>query len=69
MGALTRKEKRDKEEAKKIKDETPKLPKGYYWDNDEMLRTKDGALIEDGCYLDENDNFILYEGNFLKEFS
>lgn len=69
MGALTRKEKRDEEEAKKIKEDTPRLPEGYYWDDDDMLRTKEGAFIDDGCYLDENGCFIMYEGNFLKEFA
>ncbi|MBX9035044.1 hypothetical protein [Gordonibacter massiliensis (ex Traore et al. 2017)] len=46
-------------------DDIEKLPDGFYWDDDEMLRDAEGNLMPDGVYSDKDGNVIMYEGNFL----
>lgn len=48
--------------------ETYLLPVGSYYDNDDMLRNKDGVLLPDGVYKD-GDDVIMYEGIFNSTMS
>lgn len=41
------------------------LPDGAYFDDDEMLRSKDGQLLPDDTYKMPDGSMLLYEGNFL----
>lgn len=46
--------------------ESQPLPQSFYFDQEDMLRDKDGNLLPDGIYLDEEGNPFIYEGNFAK---
>lgn len=45
--------------------EAEKLPKGAYFDEDDILFDASGNRLPDGLYEDDDGNLIMYEGNFL----
>lgn len=59
---LAREEARQKE----IYESLPLLPKDAYFDEEDMLRLKDGRYLDDGFYRTEDDGELLYEGIFLR---
>ena len=44
------------------------LPDGSFFDDEEMLRNKEGVLLPDGIYKD-GENILLYEGIFNSSMS
>lgn len=40
------------------------LPKGCYWDDDDLLHLSDGRLLDDGIYKLDDGSILMYEGIF-----
>lgn len=49
----------------KINENIYKLPKGAYFDDDDILRDAKGEKLPDELYRCEDGSLISYEGNFL----